>query len=392
MATTLINRTVRQSDWSVHIVAQTEQDKIPLNPEFQEVHLRTSGTAISTPTYEQSNAITSSGQPRDNIKTGSDLAIEIGAEVSDQHKILLAAALESDVVDNSVTASTIAFTATGVTGSVGTEFDGLSTDDFIFASGATDATLNVAYRIIDKVSGGELTLEPAPAALEAQGASITLSSHKMQLGLNPTLYAVQNRVIDESQVGSVAYETMYNGFTNTYSLSVPESGIVTATMAMVFEKKEPTLAAIAGQTDATPSIAEPTTTPLNQVWLDGFTTEECFLKTVDLNIEHGYTGNAVAQCEQKRQAKGIPTVGGSLSTVMFSSDTYLWKDKVDTGTPVDLAYGLDLKDGKYMIIHVPRLKPTSWSPDGDSAVANSMDYSVEADRLTGVALYAYTNF
>lgn len=392
MPTTLTNRTVRQSDWSAHIVAQTLQDEIPTNPEFQEVHLRTSGTAVSTPTYEQSSAITSTGQPRDNIKTGSDLAFELGAELSYQHKVLMAAALESAVTDNSITASTIASDANGFIGSVGTEFDNISAGDFIFMSGFTDTALNRAYLVTVKNTGGDIEVNPAPASVEAEGASVTLASHKAALGQAPTLYAVQNRVIDESQAGDIAYETFYNGFTNTYALSVPESGIITATLAMVFEKKNPTLAPIAGQTDAAPLTSSPSTTPLISVWLDGALSEECFLKTIDLNIEHGYTGNAVAQCEQKRQAKGIPTIGGSLATVMYSANTYLWKNKADTGTPVDLAYMIDFKDGKYMIIHIPRLKPTSWSPDGDTALANSMDYSAEADRATNIALYAYTNF
>ncbi len=391
MATTLNNRTVRQDDWSAHLVAQATQDTIPTSPVFSEVHLRTSGTALETPTYEQSSAITSTGQPRDNIKTGSDLAFEMATEYNDQHKTLLAAGMESDITDNSFTASTVAFTATGLTAS-GTEFSALEAGDFVFVSGATNSELDRAYLVTDVVSGGEVTTNPAPAALESAGASITVASHKMALGKAPTLYTVQNRVIDASQAGGIAYETFYNGFTNTYALEVPEQGIITSTLAMVFEKKLASLAKIAGQTDAALSTSEPSTTPLIGVWLDDVESTDCFLKNISLSIEHGYTGNSVAQCENKRQAKGIPTVGGSVSTVMFSDDTYYWKNLANNGTPVKLAFSIDFKDGKKMVIVIPRLKPTSWTADGDTALSNNMDFSCEADRTTNIALYAFTNF
>lgn len=391
MATTLNNRTVRQDDWSAHLVAQATQDTIPTNPAFKAVHLRTSGTALETPTYEQSSAITSTGQPRDNIKTGSDLAFEMATEYNDQHKTLLAAGMESDVTNNSFTATTVAFTATGLT-TTGTQFSTISAGDFIFVTGATNTALNRAYLVTAVISSGSITTNPAPAATAASGASITVSSHKMALGKAPTLYTVQNRVIDASQAGGIAYETFYNGFTNTYSLEVPEQGIITSTLAMVFEKKLASLAKIAGQTDAALSTSEPSTTPLIGVWLDDVESTSCFLKNISLSIEHGYTGNSVAQCENKRQAKGIPTVGGSISTVMFSDDTYYWKNLANNGTPVKLAFSIDFKDGKRMVIVIPRLKPTSWAADGDTALSNNMDFSCEADRTTNVALYAFTNF
>ena len=77
---------------------------------------------------------------------------------------------------------------------------------------------------------------------------------------------------------------------------------------------------------------------------------------------------------------------------MFIDDTYKWKRLVDGNIPFSLDVGVDLKDGKVMIISMGRVKATSWSPDGDTAMANSMDFSCEKDRETGVAISIYTNF
>jgi hypothetical protein len=391
MPTILVNRSVRQSDFKVGLVAQVTQDIIPTSPVFDLVHLRTGGKPTEAVTYEQSNAISSTGQPKVNIRTGSDLALELEAEFSDQHKTLIAAALESSITDNSVTAATISSDANGFLGT-GAEFAALAVGDFYFATGFTNPLLNRAYLLTVKNTSADIETSPAPAAIEAAGATVTFSSHKMALGLTPTLYVAQTSVIDESRVGLVAYETFYNGFLNTYGLSVPEQGIVTATAAMVFENKLAGYSAVAGQTFAALATSEPSTTPLVRVWLDGVESTECFLKTVDLNIEHGYEGNAAAQCAQKRQAKGNPTVGGSLSTLMLTGNTYFWKEKVNNGTPINLAFSIDLRDGKQIMIVMPKAKLTSHSDDGDTSVNNAIDYSCEPDVTTGIALFAFTNY
>lgn len=393
MSTTLTSRTARQDDWSFHLSPQTTQDDIDLNPEFFQVHLRTGGVAINTATYEQSGAITPSGQPRDNIKTGEDYTAEIAAETNAQQAKLFGAALESDTTDLSVTAATISTTATDIVDSGGTAFTNFEAGDFFVATGFADALLNVTYRITAKADNGTVTVSPSPASVEAEGATVTLSSFKASLGKAPCLYVGQNRVTDLSQAADIAYETFINGFMTSYGISIPETGIITSTANMVFEILNPGLLPIAGQTDQALDTSEVATTPLSSVWLDGSNQDgECFLKSFDLTIDNGYTGNSVAQCFRKRQGKAIPTVGGSLSTVMFIDDTYKWKRLVDGNIPFSLDVGVDLKDGKVMIISMGRVKATSWSPDGDTAMANSMDFSCEKDRETGVAISIYTNF
>lgn len=79
----------------------------------------------------------------------------------------------------STTASTLAFTATGVTDSA----NGLAkypVGAYIWVSGATAKSLNRRYRVTVSTAG-ELTLSPAPATTEAAGASIKISSSAVQV-------------------------------------------------------------------------------------------------------------------------------------------------------------------------------------------------------------------
>lgn len=390
--TTMTGTTARQDDWSFHICPQVTQDVIPTNPVFNELHLRTSGVGIDSPEYTQSSAITVSGQPRTNIKTGTSYAAEIGAEGNTQQATLLSAALESVTTNLTETASTIAATATGFDDSGNAAFTDYSVGDFFFVTGFVAAANNVAYLITEKTDNGTVVTSPAPAVVEAEGAAVTLTSYKAALSKEPTLFVAQNRVKDLSQAADIAYETFINGFTTSYALTIPESGIITATLNMVFEMKNQGLLPITGQADAPAQTGQVATTPLLSVWLDEEKSTSCFLKSMDLTIDNGYTGNQVAQCESRRQGKAIPTVGGSISTVMFTENTYEWKNKVDTNTPAALAVGIDFKDGKYMIISMPRVKFTSWSPDGDTAMANSMDFSCEPDQVTNKAIQIFANF
>lgn len=390
--TVMTGTTARQDDWSFHLCPQVTQDVIPTSPVFNELHLRTSGVAIDSPEYTQSSAITVSGQPRTNIKTGTSYAAELAAEGNTQQATLMSAAMESATTNLTETASTIASTATGFDDSAGTAFADYAVGDFLFATGFAAASNNTIYLITEKTDDGTVVTSPVPAVAAAEGIAVTLTSYKAALSKEPTLFVGQNRVKDLSQETDIAYETFINGFSTSYALTIPESGIITATLNMVFEMKNQGLLPIAGQTNAALQTGQVATTPLLSVWLDTVKSTTCFLKNMDLTIDNGYTANLVAQCESRRQGKAIPTVGGSLSTVMFTENTYEWKSKVDTNTPFALAVGIDFKDGKYMIISMPRVKATSWSADGDTAMANSMDFSCEPDQVTGKAIQIFANF
>lgn len=389
MTTTLVNKQLSQNDFSVYFSKQTTQGAIDTDPVFTKVHLRTGGMGVLTPTFEQSSAISTTGQPRDNIKTGEDYAAELSTEMNNQHKDFAELGLEGEAVQLQAAGTDLSSTASGF------NFAGAMPDfevgDIIFATGFADAGVNVTYQIT-AISGQDITTSPSPSAVEAGAAGNTISTNKVTLGTAPTLIALQNRAPDLSQTGDVAYRTFYNGFTNTYGVSVPESGIITSTMNVLFEKIMPGLAEISGQTDASEPNFQPSGTPLTEVWIDGVYNQDCILKNADITVEHGYTGNAVAQCSGKRMAKSSPTVSGSIGFIALTDDTYFWENKVNTNTPIRLAYGIKLDNSQEMVIGVPRAKMTSHTFDGDTAITNSMEYSAETDRTTGKALYIYFNF
>lgn len=393
MTTTLTNATAQQNSFSVYLTPQTTQGEIDSNPVFDNVHLRTGGLPAITPTFEQSSAITVDYQPRDSIKTGEDLGFEGEAEFNQQSKVLLAAAIHSAITDNSAGAlATISTTATDIVDSGVAAFTNIEVGDFIFASGFGDINNDGAYLVTAKADNGTVTVNPSPASVEPEGATVTISSNKAELGNTTCLYTVQTRVRDDSQVGSVAYETMYDGFTNTYSMTIPEQGIITNSIAMVFESLLPGLAEISGQTDNPLQTGQVATTPLIRVWEDGVLNDECFLKTFDLSIDNAYAANSVAQCSKKRQARATPNVSGTINTVTFLENTYEWRARMRTETPVNMALEINLKDGYKMVVVIPKMKFTGHTFEGDTAVSNALPYVAEKDPVTGVALQVFTNY
>jgi len=382
--TTVTDRQVSGGDWKVYISEQTDKGAINATPEFTPVR-RVSGRAKRTVNYTESAEVSLDFNGAKQIQENTDLAMELEAETTKQSIGFLIAAIYGAESVVTVTATDIAATASGFT-SVALGFTNIAVGDFIFVSGFTDTTINTIYRVTAKADNGTLTTYPVPAATEVAGDSVTVSTSKTYNANDSTYYTVQNRVIDESAAGDIDYETFYDGIAGQYVMNIAETGILTSTLSMVFEKVLNSSSAVAGQTDA----AETTDAPLSAVQsVEGFefdgVNSTCVTKSLQLTVNLNQQSDDAAGCT-KQYSRGAPQFTISGASRSTTADSMAIRDSYRNAERVQHAVKLDHGNGEHTIISLPQIVLTEWDmPDSNNTVAVN-EYSGAAEKSS----YGYT--
>lgn len=389
--TTVTDRQVSGGDWKVYVSEQTNKGAINATPEFTPVR-RVSGRAKRTVNYTESAEVSLDFNGAKQIQENTDLAMELEAETTKQSIRFLIAAIYGTESVVTVTDTDIAATATGFT-SVGLSFTNIAVGDFIFVSGFTDTTINTNYRVTAKADNGTLTTYPVPAATELAGASVTIATGKTYNANDSTYYTVQNRVIDQSKVGDVDYETFYDGIAGQYVLNIGETGILTSTLSMVFEKALDSSSAIAGQTDA----AEQLDAPLSAVQsVEGFefngVNSTCVTKSLQLTVNLNQQSDDAAGCT-KQYSRGAPQFTISGASRSSTANSMVIRDLYRNATRVQHAVKLDHGNGEYTIIAMPQLVLTEWDmADSNNTVAVN-EYSASAEKSSlGYTMSVFRNW
>ncbi len=383
MPSTVTDRQLVGGDFKVYLSPQTAKGAINANPVFQAFR-RTSGRAKKTVNYTQSAEVSLDFNAVRQVQDTSEIAAEVETEATKQTVGLLTSAVHGTEVVYTQTATTISATATGLSASSGTPFANLNAGDFIFVTGFADSRLNRTYMITVKNSSTAITTSPAPAITTAAGASVTVKSNKTINANTPTYYTGQNRVIDNSAVGGVDYFTPFDGVINSQSVAVGETGILTSTVSMMFERDSVNTAAISGQTDA----AELTDAPLSAVqnvanWYFGGASVLCLLKSATININNNYQKDDAAGCVS-RYARGqfdVTVEGVSRSTI---SDSMNIRDLYYAGTRTAFGVEFDHGGGDKTVIYIPQAVLTAWDmEDGQNVISND-SFSLAAERSASI--------
>ena len=183
------------------------------------------------------------------------------------------------------TAATIAATGTGLTGTG--IFTNFKVGDYIFVDGFDNALLNRTYRITAKASNDAISTSPAPVATETAGESVTVATNRTTNANDATYFTGQNRVIDESKVGDIDYETAFDGLINAFSLEVGESGIIGGSQTIQFGREVAGTSAVAGQTDAAAGTDAPLSAVQNLAnWYLAGVSALCSLKSATISISN----------------------------------------------------------------------------------------------------------
>lgn len=385
-------RLLNGNDQSVHLSKQTVKGAINATPAFDEFR-RTEGKSRKNTSYVQSTEVKTNRQARSNVKDAVTFDAELSFEMTEQTIGLLQDAIQGVEVINSVTASTIAATATGFTDS-GTGFT-FVVGDYVFSTNFADATLNRTHRIT-VATAGEITLSPSPAATESAGASVTIQTRKTVSGSTIAYYTGQTRTVDESKTADIDYFTPFDGQIDTASFEVGETGIVAGSLAIRFEQLTSGTSAISGQTDSSKDASEVlnAVNDIVKLWVDGLDTDPvCTVKSMGFDFSNNLQSDTAAGCEGSEFGNGDITLTGSLSARNRIDDSLIWRDRYNDGTNVALAIEIDHGGGKHTVIEVPQTVITDHSmPDGSNVVANSdMTYTSEEDSR-GVTAVIYRDW
>ena len=395
MASTVADRSLSGNDISFHLSAQTAKGAIDVTPAFDKFR-RTEGKAMETVAYTTSNEVKTNRQARQQIQDSSTFAAELGFELNEQTATYLDGLLHGVQVDNGIAAQvTVAATATGFTDS-GSGLDDLSVGDWIKVSGFANSAIDGFYKVSVINAPGDFDTTVAPAATEAAAASVTVETQKTVSGSAPTYYTAQNRTVDKSAAGDIAYHTYFDAVPNTGSIEIGETGIVTGNFAFNIESRVAGSALVSGQTDNAEDTSDAVgiENNISTIYVDGVDSV-CGVKSFGLEFNNNYQGDRSAACSGERYAYGDVEVTGALVTRAVISNTFNWQTKYENSTPAAVAVLVEWpKSTRWMIIEIMQAIITEHTmPDGSNVISsNEMSYTAEEDDVTATTVQVFRNF
>lgn len=384
---------LQRSDITLHIAPQAVYDTINANPVFTEVR-KTGGGLVSNPTYVQGNELKTNGQAAKQIQTLRESSMSIEFDMNQQTAGLFENLIYGTQEDNSQSADTgIEATATGFIMPPG-HVTALSVGDWFKLEGFANSELDVVYKVASIDSATEITTSVAPDVTEAAGASVTLTSIKCASGTTQTVITAQQRTYDGSKVGNIDYMTAKNVISDSGSISIGKSGIVTGSFEYNLGKPETSRAAITGQTDAAKDTSDVVSADNNtkMLFVDGVNAG-CLLSSMDVEFANNHEGDGggAGGCPQE-YGRGQVSVSGALVAKTFRDESMTWHDRQQNGTRIALASHVYWPDGRWMVIEVTRAVVTEHSFDGDSFVENTMSYTAEGDPATGATVQIFRSW
>jgi len=384
---------LERKDITLHIAPQAVYDAIDTNPVFTEVR-KTGGGLVSNPTYVQGNELQTDGQAAKQIQLLRESSMTVEFDMNQQTAGLFENLIHGAQQDNSQAADTgIEATATGFVMPSG-HISALSVGDWFQLSGFTNSELDSVYKVESIDSATEITTATAPAATEAAGASVTLTSIKCASGTTQTVITAQQRTFDGSKVGNIDYMTAKNVISDSGTISIGKSGIVTGSFEYNLGNPEASRAAIAGQTDAAKDTSDVVSADNNtrMLFVNGVNSG-CLLSSMDVEFANNHEGDGggAGGCPQE-YGRGQIGVTGALVAKSFRDDSMVWHDRQQNGTRIALASHVYWPDGRWMVLEVTRAVVNEHSFDGDSFVENNMSYTAEGDPTTGATVQIFRSW
>lgn len=395
MPTTVTDRELRGSDFSVGISKQTTKGSIDASPVFTP-YRRSEGKTSKVVNYTEDPTVNNELQGLTQIKETVDLTAEISAVFSKQSVDLLEQALHGAETVITETDTDIAATATGFT-SASNAFGSFAVGDGFWVSGFADSDIDGFY-IASSVAAGEIVTTIAPAATEAAGESVTIETRRVWNAKSPTYNAIQTAATDLSAVDDVNYHTLYDAILNSFTAEIGETGIVTNSASFVAEQEIEGFAAISGQTYAAPLTDEAVTSEKSgQSAVVGFyvngLSQTCKVKSLSLEVNNNYEKDDSAACNSLYD-RGQPSFTGSIVVRSKISNPFEWRNYSWNGTRVEI--GVLIRHGggdqtfimfRQCVINEPSM------PDSQGAIANTeAGFTCEKDSDANVTVAVYKNW
>jgi hypothetical protein len=392
MASTVDDRLLRGSDFSVGKSVQTAYGAINSNPAFQPVR-RSSGKPKTTVGYTQDDQVTTENQGQQNIQDTVEYSMELQASFSKQSVNWLIEAIHGVEVAYSNTATTFEATASGFVLPSAT-YSALSVGDAFWISGFAEDTIDGFYIIASKDGSNTVTTTIAPADTEATGASVTLISRKTVNGLSPTYNTLQERVTDTDASGDITYTTFYDAVIDTQSIEIGETGIVTSTANFFAERKLDVETAVSGQTYSA-ALTDRSVSAVQDVdgWYVDGVSATCDQKSMTLEIANGYAGDDAAGCV-RQYARGQFSVSGSAAMRARISDPIAWRTYYEQGTRKSMGVLISHPGGGNTFIVMPQIVVTEHDQaNGNNDVSNhEISFAAEGHSTLGYTVAVFRDW
>lgn len=354
---------LKASSAELFITEQAVEGQVDANPVWDKAR-RTDGRVTQQNSFEKSSELKQNLQGQKNTLTdvafNNTFSIEITQNVMLFARSVLMNNTETPV---SVTASTIAFDATGnkITDS-GNGFTDVVTGQWLFVSGATNTELDGAYYVTNKVNNGELDVVSVVAD-EAAGASITVEGTMLRSGNTPQLLSVQGRDPHTGATNDTDYKTQIDAVVEALSIAVPETGLLTGSSNLIAATQLPTLEPIAGQTDNPTDDSDVLGSAMDFMGFfpDQVQGENNFTDVgIDI-IRNTGTQSAAGKLGAKCVAQDVIGVTGSLTSIRKAADPAAEEGKYDNSQRFSMSFGFEWPDGKYLIVTMRQMIYTDGS-------------------------------
>lgn len=384
---------LERKDLTVHIADQAAVGVPDGAPDFTEIR-GSSGRVESSPSYVEGNEVITDGQAPQQVQDRQEINFTREFDVTKETIRFFDEVVHGVQVDNTISAdSTIAATGTGFTSTA--SFGALSVGDWFLASGFSDATLNILYKISAKADASTISTATAPPTTEAASNAITFDSMKTASGLTKTLRTIQNRTFDDAKAADTNYESFLDCFAAVGSLSVEKSGIVTGSIEFKAPNPVSGSAALSSQTDSAKDTSD-IVSAINNIgaFYENGVDSACIIQTLSIEFNNNYEGDGgAAGCDDEQFGRGNIGVTGSILTRSVKATSSTWKDKNQNGTKQSIAVYFIWSDGDWAVMDITKALITSHVfTDGDIVVANEMEYAATPDTVTGASFQIFRNF
>lgn len=382
--------TLQNIDRSVYLASQTAADDLT-TPVFQKFR-KASGAPVKTVSYTQSAIVDPSGQAPDQVVDNTELTASLETEFNDQCIELVKKAIHGNEVLTDVTGTDISFTLSGVDSGASNAFTDLEVGDFFYVSGTTNN--DGWYRIESKNSDNDVITSIAPT-VEGAGASVTIFSRKVTSGKTRYYDIMQERVKDTSQVGDLAYKSFYNGSINTMNVSIGENGIIGATLDYLFEKLNPSLTSLSGQTDGANDTSS-VYSAVNNVkgyFVNG-ESYTCTIKSMEIEITNNYEQDNASGCSEKVLGKTAINAQMSITARTSTDNPFRWQTLSENSTDTAFAVYLQNSAGdKDTILALDRCKVTdAVFTDGEVFSTSEFTAIGQSSKNQDTTITMYNNF
>jgi hypothetical protein len=379
-------------DFRVGKSLQTAYGAVNASPVFTPVRRR-SGRPAKAIGYTTDETVSDSYQGQEQIQDTTDLTVSIEASATKQSIDFLLEAIYADETLYTVTASTFAALADGFTVTAAA-YAALSVGDGFWISGFADDSIDGFYIVEEKDVSNKIVTTIAPPDTEAAGASVTLTSNKYVNANEPYYSAFQTRATDLGKAGDIDYHTIYDAISNSFSMEIGETGIVTASVEYLAEREVSGTASISGQTYASAATDRAISAVQNieDFYANGLAAT-CIMKSLSLSVNNNQQADDAAGCT-KRFTRGAFEVTGSTVVRSMRSNPFVWRDYYWNGTRVEIAVRISHGSGQETYIVFPQAVVTeNEMDDGNNAIANSSaSFGCEHHAASNSTVRVYRNW